>query len=98
MDVQNLSVGPIVGHAASNLVRIFGRAELSFDDGRPRKAHGVIRYKKVGAAGGIALGLSHKTGKRVQTFIQAKYIRFSKQLDYLDMHFFMVGLSLKLSD
>ena len=58
----------------------------------------VSDFKNVGIAGGIALGLSHKTGKRLQTFIQTKYIRFSRKLNYLDMHFFMVGLSLKLSD
>jgi alkaline phosphatase D len=51
MDVQNLSVGPIIGHTSSTLVRIFGRAELTIDAGRPRKAHGVIRYRKVGSAG-----------------------------------------------
>ncbi|MES2267399.1 MAG: hypothetical protein V4520_11595 [Bacteroidota bacterium] len=57
----------------------------------------VSDLKNFGAAGGIALGLSHKTGERLQTFIQTKYIRFSRKLDYLDMRFFMVGLSLKLS-
>jgi len=58
----------------------------------------VSDFKNVGIAGGIALGLSHKTSKRLQTFIQSKYIKFSNQLDYLDMHFFMVGLSLKLPE
>ncbi len=48
MDVQNLTVGPITGHTSHNLVRIFGRAELSIYDGRPRKAHGVIQYRKMG--------------------------------------------------
>ena len=57
----------------------------------------VSDFKNVGVAGGTALGLSHKTGERLQTFIQTKYIRFSNKLDYLDMRFFMVGLSLKLS-
>lgn len=55
-------------------------------------------FKKAGFAGGIALGLNHKTAKRLQTFVQAKYIKFSNKLNYLDMHFFMVGLSLNLSD
>jgi len=58
----------------------------------------VSDFKNVGIAGGMALGLSHKTGKRLQTFMQTKYIKFSRQLNYLDMHFFMLGLSLKLSD
>ena len=42
----------------------------------------VSDFKNVGVAGGIAGGLSHKTGKRLQTFMQLKYIKFSKQLDY----------------
>ena len=46
MDVQRLTVGPIVGYTSGDQVRIFGRAELSIADHRPRKAHGVIRYKK----------------------------------------------------
>lgn len=48
MQVQPLTVGPILGHTSIELVRIFGRAELAIDAGRPRKAHGVIRYRKVG--------------------------------------------------
>jgi len=55
-------------------------------------------FQNTGFAGGIALGLNHKTAKRLQTFVQAKYIKFSNKLNYLDMHFFMVGLSLNLSD
>jgi hypothetical protein len=55
-------------------------------------------FKNAGFAGGIALGLNHKTAKRLQTFVQAKYIKFSNKLKYLDMHFYMVGLSLNLSD
>lgn len=55
-------------------------------------------FKKTDFAGGIALGLTHKTAKRLQTFVQAKYIRFSNKLNYLDMHFYMIGLSLSLSD
>jgi alkaline phosphatase D len=50
MDAYNLSVGPIVGHTSNNQVRIFGRAKLSIDDGRPRKAHGVIRYRQKGTS------------------------------------------------
>ena len=49
MDVQCLSVGPIVGHTSPQYVRIFGRAEFSIDGGRPRKAHGVVRYRKLGS-------------------------------------------------
>ncbi|MEP1446354.1 MAG: alkaline phosphatase D family protein [Paraglaciecola sp.] len=48
MDVQNLTVGPIIGHSSSELVRIFGRAKLSIHDDRPRKTHGVIKYRKNG--------------------------------------------------
>ena len=48
MDVQTLTVGPIVGHTSHNLIRIFGRAELAIYEDKPRKAHGVIRYRKVG--------------------------------------------------
>lgn len=55
-------------------------------------------FKNIGFAGGIALGLNHKTAKRLETFAQWKSIRFSRQLDYLDMYFFMVGLSWRLSD
>lgn len=58
----------------------------------------VSDFRKVGMAGGIAGGLSHKTGKRLETFVHYKYIKFSNQLSYLDMHFYMFGLSLKLSD
>ncbi len=55
-------------------------------------------FKNAGFAGGIALGLNHKTAKRLQTFVQAKSIKFSNKLIYLNMHFYMVGLSLNLSD
>ena len=55
-------------------------------------------FKNTGFAGGIALGLNHKAAKRLQTFVQAKYIRFSGKLNYLNMRFYMVGLSLNLSD
>lgn len=55
-------------------------------------------FKNAGFAGGIALGLNHKTAKRLQTFVQAKSIKFSNKLNYLNMHFYMVGLSLNLSD
>lgn len=49
MEVQNLSVGPIVGHSTPHYVRIFGRAELALVDGKPRKSHGVVRYRKSGS-------------------------------------------------
>lgn len=55
-------------------------------------------FKNVGFAGGIAIGLNHKTAKRLETFIQWKSVKFSNRLSYLDMHFYMVGLSLKLED
>ena len=55
-------------------------------------------FENTGFAGGIAFGLNHKTSKRLQTFVQAKCIKFSNKLNYLDMSFFMVGLSLNLSD
>ncbi|GGC05750.1 MULTISPECIES: hypothetical protein [Dyadobacter] len=58
----------------------------------------VSDFKDVGIAAGIALGLTHKTSKRLETFIQAKSIRFSKPLNYLNMNFIMIGLSLKLSE
>lgn len=48
MDVQKLTVGPIVGHTTNDSTKIFGRAELCIVDGFPRKAHGVIRYRKKG--------------------------------------------------
>lgn len=48
MEVHPLTVGPIVGHTTSTFTRIFGRADLSIYDGRPRKAHGVIQYRKAG--------------------------------------------------
>ena len=48
MDVKRLTVGPIVGHTTADYTRIFGRADLSIYDDRPRKAHGVIRHRKAG--------------------------------------------------
>lgn len=55
-------------------------------------------FKTVGVAGGLAIGLNHKTGKRFETFAQWKSIRFSGKLSYLDMSFYMFGLSLKITD
>lgn len=54
-------------------------------------------FDKIGAAGGLAVGLNHQTSDRLQTFVQLKYIKFTSKLDYLDMKFYMVGLSLKLA-
>lgn len=50
MKAKPLTVGPIVGHTAHNLVRIFGRAKFRKEDGKPRRAHGVIRYRQVDSA------------------------------------------------
>ena len=55
-------------------------------------------FKNVGLSGAIAVGLSHKTTDRLQTMIFTKYIKFSNELNYLDMYFFMICLSLKLSE
>ena len=54
-------------------------------------------FENSGFAGGLALGLNHQTSDRLQTFVQVKYIKFTSRLDYLDMKFYMVGLSLKLA-
>lgn len=54
-------------------------------------------FDNIGAAGGLAVGLNHQTSERLQTFVQVKYVKFSPRLDYLDMRFYMVGLSLKLA-
>jgi alkaline phosphatase D len=48
MEAKALSVGPILGHTSTDLVRIFGRAELAIDNGKPRKTHGVIHYRVLG--------------------------------------------------
>jgi len=58
----------------------------------------VSDFKGIGFSGGVALGLNHQTTDRLQIFVQSKYIKFSNKLDYLNMSFFMIGLSLKLSD
>ena len=55
-------------------------------------------FKNVGAAGGISVGLNHKTNERLETFIQGKYVRFTNRLDYLDMRFLMIGFTLRLMD
>lgn len=49
MEVKPLTVGPIIGHTSNNSVRIFGRAQLSIEGGRPRKTHGIIRYREQGS-------------------------------------------------
>lgn len=54
-------------------------------------------FDNIGFAGGLAVGANHQTSERLQTFVQVKYLRFSPKLDYLDMRFYMVGLSLKLA-
>ncbi len=48
MKVRNLTVGPILGATMVDSVRIFGRAELEIEHHRPRKAHGVMRIRKLG--------------------------------------------------
>lgn len=55
-------------------------------------------FENSGVAGGVAFGLNHQTSDRLQTFVQVKYAKFTSKLDYLDMRFYMVGLSLKLAD
>lgn len=55
-------------------------------------------FKNAGASASIMLGINHKTAKRVNTFLQFKYIKFTNNLSYLDMCFFMTGLSLNLSE
>ena len=55
-------------------------------------------FKKIGISGGLAIGLSHQTTDRLQTMILTKYVKFSNELNYLDTYFFMVCLSLKLSE
>lgn len=44
-----LTVGPIVGHADINHVRIWGRAKYEFlESGRPRRTFGAARFRKKG--------------------------------------------------
>jgi len=58
----------------------------------------VSDFNKIGFSGGLALGLNHQTTDKLQIFVQSKYVKFSNRLTYLDTYFFMIGLSLKLSD
>jgi len=58
----------------------------------------VSDFKDIGLSGGIALGLNHQTTDRLQLFVQTKYIKFSNKINYLNMSFVMIGLSLKLSN
>lgn len=50
MKAKELTVGPILGHTCTNMVRIFGRAELSEENGQPRRAHGIVRIRKKGVS------------------------------------------------
>jgi alkaline phosphatase D len=49
MKVKPVTVGPILGHVSTDLARLFGRAEYTLDEDSPRRAHGVIRFKKTSA-------------------------------------------------
>ena len=45
--IQKLTVGPIVGHADTNHVRIWGRANYQpLESGKPRRTFGVARIRK----------------------------------------------------
>lgn len=45
--IQKLTVGPIVGHADTNQVRIWGRANYQpLESGKPRRTFGVARIRK----------------------------------------------------
>lgn len=45
MKIRQLTVGPIVGATSHESVRLFGRGDLEFTEGQPRRAHGVVRLK-----------------------------------------------------
>ena len=46
MKLKTLSVGPIVGEATGNRVRVWGRGNADIIDGMPRRSFGVVRYRK----------------------------------------------------
>ncbi|NES87105.1 MAG: alkaline phosphatase family protein, partial [Moorea sp. SIO2B7] len=50
--INKLTVGPIVGHADTNHVRIWGRATYQpFESGEPRRAFGAARIRKKDGGG-----------------------------------------------
>lgn len=50
MDIQQITVGPIVGATTPDSVRLFGRGELELSGGKPRRGHGIVRMRKTGDA------------------------------------------------
>lgn len=48
MQVQEFSVGPILGEVTPERARIFGRIRHRDDEGLPRRCHGVLRIREAG--------------------------------------------------
>jgi alkaline phosphatase D len=49
MQLNQLTVGPIVGETTQNRVRIWGRGAAQVIDDQPRRCFGAIRHRKQGA-------------------------------------------------